>query len=248
MKYFALALLMFLLIVACGGSDPTAVPTYAVPTVGSPPPTATLPPPTWTPVPTDTPWASHTPPPVEVVTSTVGAICDTALLDTYVGAVSQLAAINVPLEAVDPEVETLQAALPGLERLLEQAQEFPTPCDQALWLRQLLMAELNTEIAQVDGLASGRIKRGEPVDFELMNRLNASVDALRQAVTAAEAPPEATATLPPTSWDCSGDFFDCDYFFSQAEAQQCYEYCLSRAGDIHVLDEDGNGVACESLP
>jgi hypothetical protein len=175
-------------------------------------------------------------------------ICDTPLLDTYVGAVSRLAAINAPLEQADPGEEAMSAAIPGLEQLVEQVQAFPTPCDNALWLRQMLVAEINKEIDQLEGLVSGRIRRGDPVDFELMDRLNAAVDALRNAVQQAEAPPEATPTLPPTAWDCSGDLYDCTYFFSQAEAQQCYDYCLPSAGDIHRLDDNGDGIVCESLP
>lgn len=38
-------------------------------------------------------------------------------------------------------------------------------------------------------------------------------------------------------------------FATQAEAQACYAYCLDQgAGDIHLLDADADGVACESLP
>jgi len=34
-----------------------------------------------------------------------------------------------------------------------------------------------------------------------------------------------------------------------ASAQACHNYCISQgAGDIHGLDKDRNGSACESLP
>jgi hypothetical protein len=49
--------------------------------------------------------------------------------------------------------------------------------------------------------------------------------------------------------DCSGDLYDCSDFSTHAAAQACYEYCKSLGcGDIHRLDRDGDGIACESLP
>lgn len=49
--------------------------------------------------------------------------------------------------------------------------------------------------------------------------------------------------------NCSGNIYDCADFPTQAAAQACYEYCLSLgAGDIHRLDGDNDGTACESLP
>ena len=48
--------------------------------------------------------------------------------------------------------------------------------------------------------------------------------------------------------NCNGDFNDCDYFFEQEEAQECLELCKCMGkGDIHHLDEDNNGIACDSL-
>jgi len=49
--------------------------------------------------------------------------------------------------------------------------------------------------------------------------------------------------------DCSNNIYNCDDFSTQAEAQKCFEYCLSLGkGDIHLLDGDIDGIACESLP
>jgi len=43
--------------------------------------------------------------------------------------------------------------------------------------------------------------------------------------------------------------YNCSSFSSQAAAQACYNHCVDvGAGDIHKLDENDNGVACESLP
>lgn len=47
---------------------------------------------------------------------------------------------------------------------------------------------------------------------------------------------------------CGGDSLNCSDFSSHSSAQSCYDYCVSvGAGDIHGLDKDGDGDACESL-
>ena len=48
---------------------------------------------------------------------------------------------------------------------------------------------------------------------------------------------------------CTGDLYNCSNFGSHAAAQACYNYCTSQgAGDIHKIDQDNDGNACESLP
>jgi len=42
--------------------------------------------------------------------------------------------------------------------------------------------------------------------------------------------------------------YNCDDFSTQEEAQAVYEKCSKNGLDIHGLDGDGNGVACQSLP
>ena len=50
-------------------------------------------------------------------------------------------------------------------------------------------------------------------------------------------------------YECSSNTYNCGDFDTQAEAQAVYDYCDQQgAGDIHQLDGDGNGKACESLP
>ena len=54
--------------------------------------------------------------------------------------------------------------------------------------------------------------------------------------------------LPINTYDCSSDVYNCGDFTTQAEAQEVFDYCSQQgAGDVHQLDRDGNGQACESL-
>ena len=56
-------------------------------------------------------------------------------------------------------------------------------------------------------------------------------------------------SAPPVICDCSYNRYNCADFSTQAAAQVCYEYCLAQGrGDIHDLDRDNDGVACEALP
>jgi hypothetical protein len=46
---------------------------------------------------------------------------------------------------------------------------------------------------------------------------------------------------------CSGDTLNCTDFSSQGSAQACFNYCVQQgAGDIHRLDQDNDGLACEN--
>jgi len=58
-----------------------------------------------------------------------------------------------------------------------------------------------------------------------------------------------TPPPPPTTCSCTSDKYNCSDFSTHAEAQACYTYCLSATGrDVHRLDGDKDGSACESLP
>ncbi len=49
-----------------------------------------------------------------------------------------------------------------------------------------------------------------------------------------------------TQFICNEDFYNCDDFATQSEAQEVFDAC--GLDDIHRLDSDGDGVVCESLP
>ena len=56
-------------------------------------------------------------------------------------------------------------------------------------------------------------------------------------------------TTVPAVCSCAGNLYNCSDFPTQAAAQGCYLYCIHLGyGDIHRLDGDNDGVACEALP
>lgn len=80
------------------------------------------------------------------------------------------------------------------------------------------------------------------------------------ATRAATVTPTATATRVPatvtptstrvTVYICDHDEYNCPDFSTQPEAQAVFVYCrdVAHMGDIHRLDANNDGVACESLP
>jgi hypothetical protein len=74
--------------------------------------------------------------------------------------------------------------------------------------------------------------------------------ATATATAIATITPTPTATANPSApCPCDGDTLNCNDFNTQAQAQTCFEYCVSLGrGDIHKLDQNNDGEACESLP
>lgn len=62
--------------------------------------------------------------------------------------------------------------------------------------------------------------------------------------------PQPTYTPPPSTsgYSCSANIYNCGDFSTHAEAQAVYEMCGGVNNDIHKLDGDHDGEACESLP
>jgi hypothetical protein len=96
-----------------------------------------------------------------------------------------------------------------------------------------------------------------PLVFPTMTPVPSSTPTITPTPTPTETPiGSPTPTPTPTSLDhpvcdCSGDTLDClgNIFENRAQAQQCFEYCFRQTGrDIHLLDPNENGLACENLP
>jgi uncharacterized repeat protein (TIGR01451 family) len=59
----------------------------------------------------------------------------------------------------------------------------------------------------------------------------------------------ATRLTKSVSCTCAADTLNCPNFSTQPEAQTCFDLCVNQGkGDIHGLDDDDDGLACEALP
>jgi len=47
---------------------------------------------------------------------------------------------------------------------------------------------------------------------------------------------------------CSRNAYNCTDFKTRSEAQAAFDFCGGKSNDIHKLDSDLDGIACESLP
>ena len=51
-----------------------------------------------------------------------------------------------------------------------------------------------------------------------------------------------------SGYTCSYNAYNCANFITHAQAQAVYEGCGGVSNDVHRLDRDKDGLACESLP
>lgn len=70
------------------------------------------------------------------------------------------------------------------------------------------------------------------------------------AVIASPTPSPASVEEPPahTGYTCTSNTYNCTDFKTQDEAQAVFIACGGVANDVHRLDGNGDGVACETLP
>ncbi len=233
---------------ACSqAANVTLVPTIALPTARPTPsnaPTPTLPP-SPTPAP-PTPTVAPTLPPEMIATLVAGLLgCDASVLDGYDVVVGALREVYAALEQGGFSQEAMLAALPLMQGLEAQAQGLAVPCQRALLLRQMLADHVGAEVQDLQDFTAGAAQVSPAFELWLDPNVERALEALRQDVQMSQL---ATANAPPFACDCSGDFYDCAYFRSRSEAQHCFDYCLARTGDVHKLDENGDGLVCESLP
>lgn len=57
-----------------------------------------------------------------------------------------------------------------------------------------------------------------------------------------------TTPAPSAGYNCSANIYNCPDFSTHDEAQAVYDACGGIAHDVHGLDRDKDGEACESLP
>lgn len=108
-----------------------------------------------------------------------------------------------------------------------------------------------SEFKQAQATAQ-QVKRGLWADDACASSTTASVKTspLAPTPTPAAAPnPAPKSTSPANSnYICSSNVYNCSDFKTHAEAQAAFEACGGVQNDIHKLDSDKDGLACESLP
>jgi micrococcal nuclease len=62
------------------------------------------------------------------------------------------------------------------------------------------------------------------------------------------APTPYNSPLTTTNFNCSSNSYNCADFKTQTEAQKVFDICWGASNDVHKLDSDGDGIACEGLP
>lgn len=90
-----------------------------------------------------------------------------------------------------------------------------------------------------------------------INAMNNAFDKFQYMPVVLKPLPTAAPTPAPTvnpcnsasNCSCAGNIYNCTDFNTQCQAQACYNKCVSEGrGDIHRLDRDNDGIACENLP
>jgi len=102
----------------------------------------------------------------------------------------------------------------------------------------------------------GTIPGGGEVYLPLISNFGATVTPTATEMPLPTATPLATATPEPTvtvtpggTYICDHNAYNCWDFTTQPEAQAVFDYCWDLGfGDVHGLDADDDGVACEALP
>jgi len=83
----------------------------------------------------------------------------------------------------------------------------------------------------------------EQPPFQLIQPKPVEVQPPAQPVVQPEVKPQ-----PQSEYICSYNAYNCDAFNTHAEAQKVFEACGGTGNDIHHLDRDADGLACETLP
>lgn len=104
-----------------------------------------------------------------------------------------------------------------------------------LWIRLLILLGLS--------FISVNVKRCiNYININTQSTTPSTISPTFETITAEILTP--TATLYPPC-HCEKDTMECQYFATRARAQSCLDHCLTLdKGDIHNLDPNQDGVAC----
>ena len=78
------------------------------------------------------------------------------------------------------------------------------------------------------------------------NKIGLWADGVCDTPTTTSVPAQTTQSS--TAYICSYNAYNCTDFKTHNEAQKVFEECGGTSNDIHRLDQDKDGLACETLP
>lgn len=98
---------------------------------------------------------------------------------------------------------------------------------------------ISTNIATITSTAT---KTATPTSTKTVTKTKTLTPTLTKTAT-----PTSTKSSTSVVCSCSSDQYNCGDFSTWSAAQACYDYCMSTVGrDVHGLDRDKDGCACES--
>lgn len=157
-------------------------------------------------------------------------------------AVIQVGALNVRT-GPGMEYDILGTAAQGTQWLIVNATSAPG------WLAILVQPK---KIAWIAGGAQYVRQSRVQVDNDTYNEWLAGMEVFENYPAPQPVPqwsPAPSSPDPQPVCSCSRNQYNCDDFGTQRAAQACYQYCLQMTGrDIHWLDGDNDGIACEWNP
>ena len=80
------------------------------------------------------------------------------------------------------------------------------------------------------------------------SKANITKKARKNVRTSSNKQVRMKARIDGKNYICRSDIYNCSDFATQTEAQKAYKACGGLGNDVHGLDRDKDGVACESLP
>jgi micrococcal nuclease len=243
-------------------SPPTATLTFTPAPTDTPLPTATS---THTPEPTDTPLPTATPTntlvPTDTPTATpertVASVLEVLDGDTIqVGIEGQTYTLRYagidtsePGEPFGDESaaanrQLVQGKTVALEKDVSETDKYGRLV-RYVWVGDTMV---NAELVRL-GYAHASMYPPDVRYHDLFLKLESEAREAGRGLWATQPQPATAAPGTAAVCDCSYNRYNCKDFATHADAQACFDYCWGQRGfDVHRLDGDGDGSACESLP
>jgi len=153
----------------------------------------------------------------------------------------------------NPAKKRIEELILGKEVKLETDTEDKDQYNRRLRFIFLNGKNINLQLVE-EGMAVARFVKGEKYKSEILaaeKRARAAKLGCKwgeQILEEPEEEKEEKVDISGLGYECNSNIYNCPDFKTHAEAQSVYELCGGVANDIHLLDRDKDGLACETLP